>query len=102
VGERIKYIITGSGTISLVLDGTHHSIDPAHPNYLTIKDGLATKDADLLVKAVDASKKVKPKDFNFYDKEFGHCLATVGPGDKPPCKKCSARAACYGDDEEDE
>jgi len=56
--SKISYIVTGSGRIAAVANGSPYTVDSTHPNYKQIKECLKTGDTDLFIQLVDIPKTI--------------------------------------------
>lgn len=56
--NKLSYIVSGSGRIAAVANGSPYTVDSDHPNYKAIKDCLKTGDADEFTKLVDIPKTI--------------------------------------------
>lgn len=56
--NNVAYIISNSGTISLVMNGNTHTIGNDHVNYAKIVEALKTKNYDVLPKLVDIGQAI--------------------------------------------
>jgi len=56
--NKVSFLMTGSGVISLILQNKNYLIETTHPNYDEIKEALKTNDVDQLNLLVDLPKAI--------------------------------------------
>jgi hypothetical protein len=54
----VSYLIAGSGTVTVYVDGRSYTANPNHPNYRAVRDALRNRKFDNLVKLMDVAQAV--------------------------------------------
>ena len=54
----MNYIISGNGTMTIVVDNSSHSIGYDHPNYLAIKQCLVDGDTEAIIPLLDIPQSI--------------------------------------------